>query len=416
MNKGIVPIIVIIIAVIILGGSIGGYVYFKNKSSKVIEEVKNCENIEDQNEKDYCYSDLAVAEQDVSICDKMQNSILKNYCYGEIYNEIAITKKDVSICEKIQDVQDLGLKDECYRGVAWAKNDPSICDKLEETNPIEMYSRVPTRKERCYSSIMHNWDLASNELDLSICDKIQDQGYKDYCYSLVAVNKQGCDKILTQNTKDICYLDLASSEQDLSICDNIQNQEIKDSCCILSPFVECPIVTSISTSTSTMDISDWKTYKNEKYGFTIRYPSFMQINESESGVSVDNGAIYINDFLKTEEECIFISKETSDKQDLTLRKANQKINGILFNYYVNYPENIGSYCGMSAGCWYHDIYRTFHKGLCYEISYIRADRIEDLSSTSTSESSLGGYKYLSNEELKVPESFKQILSTFRFLP
>ena len=42
MNKGIAPVIALLIAIVILGGGIGGYVYFKNKSVVCPPDTKQC--------------------------------------------------------------------------------------------------------------------------------------------------------------------------------------------------------------------------------------------------------------------------------------------------------------------------------------------------------------------------------------
>ena len=82
-----------------------------------------------QAQKDYCYRKVAVAEKDISICDKLQNGIIpeKDWCYNDV-NEVI---QDLSICDKIQDQLS---QVSCYRKIAEAKNDPSICDKIQDQN------------------------------------------------------------------------------------------------------------------------------------------------------------------------------------------------------------------------------------------------------------------------------------------
>jgi hypothetical protein len=52
----------------------------------------------DTDSKSFCYRDIAVPNQDLSLCDKIQVPTLKDDCY----NSIGIAKKDSSICVKIE--------------------------------------------------------------------------------------------------------------------------------------------------------------------------------------------------------------------------------------------------------------------------------------------------------------------------
>lgn len=60
---------------------------------------KNCEEIQEQELRDLCYSSLALAESDEKICDKIQNTTTADLCY----QTVAYMKQDPVICEKIQD-------------------------------------------------------------------------------------------------------------------------------------------------------------------------------------------------------------------------------------------------------------------------------------------------------------------------
>ena len=54
--------------------------------------------------------------------------------------------------------------------------------------------------------------MTVSEVNLSVCDKIQDQYTKEYCYLKGAEAKQDfsiCDNIQTQSMKGYCYLDVA---------------------------------------------------------------------------------------------------------------------------------------------------------------------------------------------------------------
>ena len=76
------------------------------------QDLSICDQIQAQNNKTFCYKDVAVAAKDVSICDKIREG------WGFCYTAVARATKDPSLCEKIQEDQE--SKDICYESVARA--------------------------------------------------------------------------------------------------------------------------------------------------------------------------------------------------------------------------------------------------------------------------------------------------------
>ena len=157
------------------------------------------------------------------------------------------------------------------------------------------------------------------------------------------------------------------------------------------------------------ETANWKTYGNEEYGFEVKYPDQFSVTETyisekpPSGISLVSkdkndfkGRIWIRMFAKNErksrEECI------NEEQTLLSYEGQKVVNSIVFYHFVNYPEHIGAYCGMSGGCNYKDIYRTFYNDNCYQIEYSRSDR-----------------EFIEGDVKEVPALFYKILSTFRFI-
>jgi len=168
------------------------------------------------------------------------------------------------------------------------------------------------------------------------------------------------------------------------------------------------------------EITGWNIYRNLMYSFEVKYPdqfSMMEAYISEkppSGIQLTSknkdyfkGSIWVRMFAKNErksnEECI------SKEQNLLSYKEQKIINSIIFYHFVNYPEHIGGYCGMSSGCHYKDIYRAFYNDNCYQIEYSRSDREFIEGNPYDPESEVIG------DVEEIPELFNQIFFTFRFL-
>jgi len=165
---------------------------------------------------------------------------------------------------------------------------------------------------------------------------------------------------------------------------------------------------------------DWETYRNEEYEFEFKYPEGYKTQEIPTytptglSVSLDGGNITVQEIdssiirINLPEDCMFNSSILEEKNMLSF-VSTKEVNGISFYYYKNYPEYIGGYCGMSAGCSYKDIYRTFYNDKCYQIVYIRSDRAFIEGNPYDPESKITG------DVKEVPTLFDQMLSTFRFL-
>lgn len=85
-------------------------------------------------------------------------------------------------------------------------------------------------------------------------------------------------------------------------------------------------LSSLSTEVSKpIDTSNWKTYKNEKYGFEIKYPKSWVMAEVNSGFVDDDGAI--------------VTFETPDTDELIEEKMISP--GYRHNLVISYWDTIG---------------------------------------------------------------------------
>ena len=168
--------------------------------------------------------------------------------------------------------------------------------------------------------------------------------------------------------------------------------------------------------------ANWKTYRNEEYGFEIKYPKDFTIeNINHQGIKVVFPESYKNQSYIFKNDVrnawigvgVGIMDREGFKGDLCQRLEKLNDTEIIINNLNFIKGNISSH---AMGGWYIDynIYRTSHNGVCYEI----------LLAVTGQGPGAGAHegKGPLPEDYAKPESkerffsiLDQILSTFRFL-
>ena len=167
-------------------------------------------DIQAENDRNSCYINTAISKYDSSICDKIHDPLTKSDCYGIV----SIVNGNVSICGDPDTPTEIAYA--CYKFIAGITNNLSICDRIQ----------MQIWKDICYV------DVARFNRNVSICDRIQMQIWKDICYVDVAIAKGNTTicEVQNQDNKDRCYRSSACERKDASICDNITNPYMKESC------------------------------------------------------------------------------------------------------------------------------------------------------------------------------------------
>ena len=189
--------------------------------SDLRKDLKSCKKLTRQDLKDYCYSNVAVAEKNIAICNEFvsKNSLKQDDCYSKLAKEL----KDLSVCGKVGTYDSISgnyRKDLCTIGVASVTKDLSACDKIiKEINNVDCLNAV-----------------AKVTQDASICDSQSDLKSKDQCYYIVALEQKDsskCDMMSNQDSIDNCYMYVAEKQGDHSLCANIKGNKTKDDCFVL---------------------------------------------------------------------------------------------------------------------------------------------------------------------------------------
>lgn len=148
----------------------------------------------------------------IAICSAKKNdSSLPAKCEnitGDIdkclYDE-AISEKNASFCDKISKTS---LQDGCYSGVAVVLLDTSICKKIKGPHYYDCYYAIVVKKQ-----------------DSSMCGAITDSWLRDRCYSLTAKDLSVCDKITNQTFKDNCNYRLKAGSNIINgVCGSANGQ------------------------------------------------------------------------------------------------------------------------------------------------------------------------------------------------
>ncbi len=138
----------------------------KDQEQTRIISTSKCDKLEDGGDKWRCYYSIAEEERAIEVCDKIPELKYKEDCYYII----ALVKNNISICNQITiDVQN----EICVKNFEkWANID---CSVLEEYDVLQ---------SNClkHSGIINN--------NLTICNEIPIQSYRDSCIKHVTLNSQ----------------------------------------------------------------------------------------------------------------------------------------------------------------------------------------------------------------------------------
>jgi hypothetical protein len=125
------------------------------------KNIAECDKISDPCDRADCVGEIAVATNDMSLCNML--SAKGEYCpYYACVDYVAEETKDVSLCEDVSVEQ---VKEWCMGTVAGETRDVSLCEQISATN----------EKDHCFK------EVAEATKDLSLCDKIHFDYWKDRC-------------------------------------------------------------------------------------------------------------------------------------------------------------------------------------------------------------------------------------------
>ncbi|MFH1126038.1 MAG: hypothetical protein V1703_02840 [Candidatus Altiarchaeota archaeon] len=219
--------------------------------------LPECDRLQFQYERDYCYMGKAVASSDSRLCEGVRNIYKRFSCFSGVANKtgdfllcerIPLPKErsqcfegagrvgGILACEQIKEQLD---KNFCCNGAgALAVNDLSICKKIGELK--DTYLGYDLEDYYSYYDCYTNVAVALKSL--SICDKITmpTSEYNYYMEIHESMKNLSMDENYTPDTNYTyspsvdyyyCYTAVAAAMRDISICKNVSNISIRrDEC------------------------------------------------------------------------------------------------------------------------------------------------------------------------------------------
>ena len=246
-KKFIIFCIIVFVVLYIIVFLIVAYVNITTKLSIMEEEDQLCaqrfslneqEDLEMRND---CYKELAIQNNDPSLCEKVKNPLFEYSFKSNCYYEVAGSLNLPELC------LETFSKDDClnkiFRNYIESEEsveiDGTMCEYYDEyENTIKCKAIISNNPDMCWDIedeyILSNCivPLAEKNSDYSLCENLIKN--KDYCFFNYATSKNDieiCDLINDEyRNKTACYQIIANSLNDPSICDNISDETERQQC------------------------------------------------------------------------------------------------------------------------------------------------------------------------------------------
>ncbi len=213
------------------------------KVAVAVPSIAPCKEITDLAVRDLCYQEIAVKNNDYTICANVSTRFVKgtyvrNTCYLSFaktkvicskliggfdayrcYDDVGRSELDYTACMQIDDNQN---KANCLDYVARNSSDVSICDLITDINSVQANA--------CISYV------AVQSPSATVCPKLTDYAKRNNCYYRLALNTKdstACAQIIgDRKLKDFCLLRVAVLSYDSSICSGISADDFNylDNC------------------------------------------------------------------------------------------------------------------------------------------------------------------------------------------
>jgi hypothetical protein len=184
-------------------------------------EVSKCDEMIGDDQKDLCVKLLAVNLANYELCNHIKNKDTLAACQDRVNYEIAVQQKDLKPCQQIKQEN---LSTSCVINVI-----------SQEQYSVEDCQQLPDRqKDICLNYILFNKAISND--DVLLCQGIPSEEDKTGCMRFIFNKKENlaaCEEY-TDDMQAICVQtvsnNLAIQNQDISLCDKISDLDIQKEC------------------------------------------------------------------------------------------------------------------------------------------------------------------------------------------
>jgi len=179
---------------------------------------------------------------------------------------------------------------------------------------------------------------------------------------------------------------------------------------LLNQKTQSPTQIAFQPTTTSIELSGWKTYRNEKYGFEFKYPKESEIlkeTEKEDYISVSIRLPFNEGTVLREKKLIIIAKKATWKECSNLLEVyplNITKGKTVYINNIKFKQEKGFECAMNQ-CYYFTSYLTTRGDQCFSLNFVFTIANPEVFEFPPP-------NFDPTEESKV---FNKILSTFKFL-
>ncbi len=186
-----------------------------------LKDEKICANITIEPLKDGCIVAVAVAKQDMALCDSISNQTKTMSSQDKMCR--AMISLDTKYCDEITTYLGFGedqMRGACYAFIVQKKSDPSICQRAKTENV----------KNICLLA------AANATRDIGYCDRLPENSYKGECYGYFVEDKKSpelCEKLKANISKGYCYraaINVLGGAKNASWCTILPGQYEAEKC------------------------------------------------------------------------------------------------------------------------------------------------------------------------------------------
>lgn len=186
-----------------------------SKLAAAKNDTSLCMRINYSWQRDNCLSRIAVSHDRPDMCEPISINASRNLCKNQIFGELAIKNKDTAFCKLLiaENASNEDMVDRCIFNMAKTLNDTSYCSQI-----INVFS-----KELCLTG----------KIDPASCNQIADPRGQQACLYTSAVysnDPSQCATMPTASMKDNCYIQIAKNTKDGNICNLVTSADLKDQC------------------------------------------------------------------------------------------------------------------------------------------------------------------------------------------